>query len=118
MIHTLAPSFPSRPTLPMQGSSRHISQANIDISPPIPKSGGAPGSPSSSFKDLTPTNFPPAHESRRRNAEQRAATLEQMRLSERLNRTEYFVLFARNGYNSGRTVRTAHTPGCSIAENV
>ncbi|KAL4065716.1 hypothetical protein V8B97DRAFT_2025625 [Scleroderma yunnanense] len=34
-----------------------------------------PASPSSSFKDLTPTNFPPAHESRRRNAEQRAATL-------------------------------------------
>ncbi|KAH7909942.1 hypothetical protein BJ138DRAFT_1066164 [Hygrophoropsis aurantiaca] len=32
-------------------------------------------SPSSSFKDLTPTSFPPAHESRRRNAEQRAATL-------------------------------------------
>lgn len=34
-----------------------------------------PSSPGSSFKDLTPTNFPPVHESRRRNAEQRAATL-------------------------------------------
>ena len=57
------------------GGSRHISQPSIDPSPVIPKSGGIPGSPSSSFKDLTPTNFPPAHESRRRNAEQRAATL-------------------------------------------
>lgn len=34
-----------------------------------------PSSPESSFKDFTPTNFPPVHESRRRNAEQRAATL-------------------------------------------
>ncbi|KAI6041867.1 hypothetical protein EDC04DRAFT_2664596 [Pisolithus marmoratus] len=34
-----------------------------------------PSSPGSSFKDLTPTNFPPVHESRRRNAEQRAARL-------------------------------------------
>ncbi|KAG9308066.1 hypothetical protein JVU11DRAFT_12633 [Chiua virens] len=66
---------PIETNAPHAGSSRYISQANIDISPPIPKSGGAPGSPSSSFKDLTPTNFPPAHESRRRNAEQRAATL-------------------------------------------
>lgn len=39
-----------------------------------PMPSATPGSPSSSFKDLTPTNFP-AHESRRRNAEQRAATL-------------------------------------------
>lgn len=57
------------------GGSQHISQTSIDPSPAIPKSGGIPGSPSSSFKDLTPTNFPPAPESRRRNAEQRAATL-------------------------------------------
>lgn len=57
------------------GGSRHISQPNVDPSLTVPKSGGIPGSPSSSFKDLTPTNFPPAHESRRRNAEQRAATL-------------------------------------------
>ncbi|KAF8553015.1 hypothetical protein OG21DRAFT_1311843 [Imleria badia] len=55
--------------------SRHISQPSVDPSPAIPMTGGIPGSPSSSFKDLTPTNFPPAHESRRRNAEQRAATL-------------------------------------------
>ncbi|EIW75303.1 hypothetical protein CONPUDRAFT_169667 [Coniophora puteana RWD-64-598 SS2] len=39
------------------------------------KLGGDPESPSSSFKDLNPGNFPPAHESRRRNAEQRASTL-------------------------------------------
>ncbi|KAH0836887.1 hypothetical protein J3R83DRAFT_8689 [Lanmaoa asiatica] len=57
------------------GGSRCISQPNIDPSSAIPKSGVVPGSPSSSFKDLTPTSFPPAHESRRRNAEQRAATL-------------------------------------------
>ncbi|KAG0704575.1 hypothetical protein DFH29DRAFT_873619 [Suillus ampliporus] len=40
----------------------------------VPILSATPGSPSPSFKDLTPTNFP-AHESRRRNAEQRAATL-------------------------------------------
>lgn len=57
------------------GGSRRTTQPGIDPSPTIPKSGGVPDSPSSSFKDLTPTNFPPAHESRRRNAEQRAATL-------------------------------------------
>lgn len=57
------------------GGSRPISPPNIDPSPAIPKPGGVPGSPSSSFKDLTPTSFPPVHESRRRNAEQRAATL-------------------------------------------
>ncbi|KAF8141346.1 hypothetical protein EV363DRAFT_1391816 [Boletus edulis] len=57
------------------GSPRDVSQPTIEPSPTISKSGGIPGSPSSSFKDLTPTNFPPAHESRRRNAEQRAATL-------------------------------------------
>ncbi|KAI6154375.1 hypothetical protein EDD17DRAFT_1779921 [Pisolithus thermaeus] len=38
-------------------------------------SSSSSSSPGSSFKDLTPTNFPPVHESRRRNAEQRAATL-------------------------------------------
>ena len=42
----------------------------------------------------------------------------QMRLWERLNQTEYFVLFARSGYSSGKTVRIVHTRGCSIAENV
>lgn len=57
------------------GGSQHTAQPGIDPTSAIPKSGGVPGSPSSSFKDLTPTNFPPAHESRRRNAEQRAATL-------------------------------------------
>lgn len=55
--------------------SRHMSQPSMDPPSVIPKSGGIPGSPTSSFKDLTPTNFPPAQESRRRNAEQRAATL-------------------------------------------
>ncbi|KAG6335796.1 hypothetical protein ID866_3292 [Astraeus odoratus] len=46
------------------------------VSASIPKPASAlPVSPSSSFKDLTPTSFPPAQESRRRNAEQRAATL-------------------------------------------
>jgi hypothetical protein len=35
---------------------------------------------SSSFHDLNPANFAPAHESRRRNAEQRAATLRADRL--------------------------------------
>ncbi|KAI6096908.1 hypothetical protein EDD16DRAFT_1671076 [Pisolithus croceorrhizus] len=57
--------------------------ANIIKTPPNPEalslttksSNIPPSSPGSSFKDLTPTNFPPVHESRRRNAEQRAATL-------------------------------------------
>ncbi|KIJ65368.1 hypothetical protein HYDPIDRAFT_110409 [Hydnomerulius pinastri MD-312] len=58
------------------GSSRQPSQPNVDASSSAAKPAGVPpSSPSSSFKDLTPTNFPPAHESRRRNAEQRAATL-------------------------------------------
>ncbi|KAH7891025.1 hypothetical protein F5I97DRAFT_120467 [Phlebopus sp. FC_14] len=57
-------------------TSSHPSQQNIDSSSVSAKTAGIPpSSPSSSFKDLTPTNFPPAHESRRRNAEQRAATL-------------------------------------------
>lgn len=42
----------------------------------------------------------------------------QMRLSERLNRIEYSVLSARSGCNSGKTVLTVHTHGCSIVENV
>ncbi|EGN96943.1 hypothetical protein SERLA73DRAFT_161883 [Serpula lacrymans var. lacrymans S7.3] len=57
---------------------RHGHRSTPDHSPsgraPAPLTAQAP-SPSSSFKDLTPTSFPPAHESRRRNAEQRAATL-------------------------------------------
>jgi hypothetical protein len=58
------------------GTSRQSPQQICNPSAaPASKSGGTPGSPSSSFKDLTPTNFPPVHESRRRNAEQRAATL-------------------------------------------
>ncbi|KIK95067.1 hypothetical protein PAXRUDRAFT_827372 [Paxillus rubicundulus Ve08.2h10] len=58
------------------GSSRQSPQQICHSSAvPSAKSRGTPGSPSSSFKDLTPTNFPPVHESRRRNAEQRAATL-------------------------------------------
>lgn len=77
----LADDAPSRSAGPSElnplhaGGSRPISQPDIESSPPIPKSAGIPGSPSSSFKDLTPTSFPPIHESRRRNAEQRAATL-------------------------------------------
>lgn len=39
-----------------------------------------PGDSLSSFHDLNPANFAPAHESRRRNAEQRAATLRADRL--------------------------------------
>ncbi|KAG8221162.1 hypothetical protein J3R82DRAFT_2713 [Butyriboletus roseoflavus] len=75
MMHLPAPPVPVNSTTPHAGGSRSLSQPNIDPSPVIPKSGGVPGSPSSSFKDLTPTSFPPVHESRRRNAEQRAATL-------------------------------------------
>ncbi|KAJ8584628.1 hypothetical protein M405DRAFT_773923 [Rhizopogon salebrosus TDB-379] len=56
----------------MSGISRRPSGSLVHGKNPIPPA--VPGSPSSSFKDLTPTNFP-AHESRRRNAEQRAATL-------------------------------------------
>ncbi|KAF8159140.1 hypothetical protein B0H34DRAFT_391322 [Crassisporium funariophilum] len=41
-----------------------------------PPTGGSP----SSFHDLNPSNYAPAHESRRRNAEQRAATLRADRL--------------------------------------
>ncbi|KAG1874302.1 hypothetical protein F4604DRAFT_1763866 [Suillus subluteus] len=52
--------------------SRRPSGSPLHGKNPIPSA--IPCSPSSSFKDLTPTNFP-AHESRRRNAEQRAATL-------------------------------------------
>ncbi|KAF9232452.1 hypothetical protein BU15DRAFT_67456 [Melanogaster broomeanus] len=63
------------PTSLHAGSSRQNSQQIVDSSTTISKAGMIPGSPSSSFKDLTPTNFPPAYESRRRNAEQRAATL-------------------------------------------
>lgn len=40
--------------------------------PPPPPT---PPSPTPPQRDLNPTNFQPAHESRRRNAEQRAATL-------------------------------------------
>ena len=57
------------------GGSRPMPQPSMDTSTVVSKPGGTPGSPTSSFKDFTPTNFPPAHESRRRNAEQRAATL-------------------------------------------
>ncbi|KAN0088339.1 hypothetical protein V8E55_005396 [Tylopilus felleus] len=66
---------PSRPAGPSEFNPLHAGAILQDTSPSLPKSGGIPGSPSPSFKDLTPTNFPPAHESRRRNAEQRAATL-------------------------------------------
>ncbi|KAG2141826.1 hypothetical protein DEU56DRAFT_794861 [Suillus clintonianus] len=52
--------------------SRRPSDSPVHGKTPVPSA--IPGSPSPSFKDLTPTNFP-AHESRRRNAEQRAATL-------------------------------------------
>lgn len=59
-----------------QSQSGHVSRrpsgSPVHGKTPIPLT--TPCSPSSSFKDLTPTNFP-AHESRRRNAEQRAATL-------------------------------------------
>lgn len=52
-----------------------VATAEASSSTAKPGPSALPTSPSSSFKDLTPTNFPPAHESRRRNAEQRAATL-------------------------------------------
>ncbi|KAG6381842.1 hypothetical protein JVT61DRAFT_453 [Boletus reticuloceps] len=74
------------------GSPRDVSQPTIEPSPTISKSGGIPGSPSSSFKDLTPTNFPPAHESRRRNAEQRAA-YSQGRRACRRGRTKQSFLY-------------------------
>lgn len=57
------------------------------LSPPLPQqsptasmkgplsTSSTPKVSSSSFKDLNPTNFPPTQESRRRNAEQRAAAL-------------------------------------------
>lgn len=48
---------------------------NVEAPTPTKTVGALLNSPTSSFKDLTPTNFPPTHESRRRNAEQRAATL-------------------------------------------
>jgi hypothetical protein len=59
-------------------SPAHSSEAKIVIE--TRPSGSAqtsePTSPASSFqRDLNPINFQPAHESRRRNAEQRAATL-------------------------------------------
>ncbi|KAI0075320.1 hypothetical protein K474DRAFT_1709125 [Panus rudis PR-1116 ss-1] len=58
---------PSKHLLAMVSSAKLPLPANLTALPPSL-------SPSS-FKDLTPTNFPPAQESRRRNAEQRAAAL-------------------------------------------
>lgn len=75
MSRPLIDDEPSRPAGPSEFNPLHAGAILQDTSPSLPKSGGIPGSPSPSFKDLTPTNFPPAHESRRRNAEQRAATL-------------------------------------------
>ncbi|KAF8878382.1 hypothetical protein CPB84DRAFT_1817510 [Gymnopilus junonius] len=62
--------------------SANIASAPHTAHPPhgAPNERYAPlGSPSS-FHDLTPSNYAPAHESRRRNAEQRAATLRADRL--------------------------------------
>ncbi|KAG1738526.1 hypothetical protein EDB19DRAFT_1983129 [Suillus lakei] len=67
--------------------SRRPSGSPVHGKPPVPSA--TPGSPSSSFKDLTPTNFP-AHESRRRNAEQRAATLKADSLVEEVEPNRVF----------------------------
>ncbi|KAF5344689.1 hypothetical protein D9756_011478 [Leucocoprinus leucothites] len=54
--------------LPRQPSSTHRSaRPSSPLPPPRPYS--------PSYNDLSPANYPPPHESRRRNAEQRAATL-------------------------------------------
>jgi len=71
----------------MSGISRRPSDSPIHGKTPIPSE--TPGSPSSSFKDLTPTNFP-AQESRRRNAEQRAATLKADALIEEVEPNRVF----------------------------
>lgn len=63
------PSWKNSSDLPMSPAS-----STQDVSP---KYSGTPHSDvlSSSFHDLNPANYAPSHESRRRNAEQRAATL-------------------------------------------
>ena len=52
-----------------------------------------PGNSLSSFHDLNPANFAPAHESGRRNAEQRAATLRADRLIGEAEPNRVFCLF-------------------------
>lgn len=68
----------SQPPKSDTGGQPHSGHVSAISRRPSDSPGGKPpitsASPSPSFKDLTPTNFP-AHESRRRNAEQRAATL-------------------------------------------
>ncbi|PSR82562.1 hypothetical protein PHLCEN_2v5995 [Hermanssonia centrifuga] len=68
--HQLAlASSSSLPTPPLATATHPPRSVFVPISPAPPKL-----SPTT-FKDLTPTNFPPTQESRRRNAEQRAAVL-------------------------------------------
>ncbi|OBZ73750.1 hypothetical protein A0H81_06217 [Grifola frondosa] len=68
--HLLAlASSSSLPAPPPPSVSARSAPAKITLASPQ-----VPTSPSA-FKDLTPTNFPPVQESRRRNAEQRAAGL-------------------------------------------
>ncbi|KAH7922070.1 hypothetical protein BV22DRAFT_1037875 [Leucogyrophana mollusca] len=60
---------------PVVRQTNHSTPGPSTSAKPIAPRSAQSGSPPSSFKDLTPTSFPPAHESRRRNAEQRAASL-------------------------------------------
>ena len=74
-VHRVSFSSSNAPPSPSSPKPRSIST----ILPLQPRF--HPGdSLSSSFHDLNPANFAPAHESRRRNAEQRAATLRADRL--------------------------------------
>ncbi|KAJ7711088.1 hypothetical protein B0H14DRAFT_3640292 [Mycena olivaceomarginata] len=61
--------------------------------------------------DLSPTNYAAPHESRRRNAEQRAATLARTSSSARSSRTASSAAYALSGCSCGRTAATAHIRG-------
>jgi hypothetical protein len=94
--------------------------------------------PSPPFHDLTPSTFPPLHESRRRNAEQRADTLRRDHLIGEVEANRVFcrcasfawfvscclwlmndaIVFVPNGFNCVRIPVSVHIRGCSIGPSV